>query len=80
MYMTDAKGLQFQVLPILVMVPLNLGLSWVLIPVLGAAGPIVGSAVAVAICQVVPNLWYVQRDLAKRRRLAAEAEPVDVAH
>lgn len=80
MYMTDAKGLQFQVLPILCMVPLNLGLSWVLIPVLGAAGPIVGSAVAVAICQVVPNLWYVQRDLAKRRRLAAEAEPVDVAH
>ena len=79
MYMTDAKGLQFQVLPILFMVPLNLGLSWVLIPVLGAAGPIVGSAVAVAICQVVPNLWYVQRDLARRRRLATEAEPVDVA-
>ncbi|MFZ4893542.1 lipopolysaccharide biosynthesis protein [Plantibacter sp. Mn2098] len=77
MYMTDQRGLQFQVLPILCMVPLNLGLSWLLIPVFGAAGPIIGSAVSVAICQVVPNLWYVQRDLAKRRALAREEADVD---
>jgi len=67
MYMTDARGLRFQVAPILVMVPVNLGLSALLIPPLGSAGPVVGSAVAVLVCQVVPNWWYVRRDLAKRR-------------
>jgi hypothetical protein len=50
-------------------VPLNLGLSWVLIAPFGAAGPILGSAVAVLLCQVLPNLWYVRRDL-RRRRMA----------
>jgi O-antigen/teichoic acid export membrane protein len=67
MYMTDKSGLVFQVVPILIMVPLNLGLSWALITPLGAAGPVVGSAVSVALCQVIPNLWYVSRDLGRRR-------------
>lgn len=71
MYMTDKGGLVFQVVPILIMVPLNLGLSWALIAPLGAAGPVVGSAVSVALCQVVPNLWYVSRDLTRRRAQAA---------
>ena len=59
MYMTDKRGLVFQVVPILVMVPLNLGLSWWLIGVVGAGGPVVGGR-SVALCQVVPNLWYVR--------------------
>ncbi|QCB94435.1 lipopolysaccharide biosynthesis protein [Cellulomonas shaoxiangyii] len=73
MYMTDAAGLRFQVAPIVAMVPLNLGLSWVLIAPLGAAGPVLGSAVSVLVCQVVPNAWYVRRDLARRRVLAPVA-------
>ena len=69
MYMTDHRGLWFQVVPILVLVPLNLGISWWLIGVLGAGGPVIGSAISVALCQVLPNFWYVQRDLARKRRL-----------
>jgi O-antigen/teichoic acid export membrane protein len=76
MYMTDRRGLRFQVLPILIMVPLNLGISWALIGVVGAGGPIIGSAVSVALCQVVPNLWYVQHDLARRRLVpSVELQP-----
>lgn len=71
MYMTDARGLRFQVLPIFVLVPVNLALSWALIEPLGAAGPIIGSAIAVVLCQVVPNYWYVRRDLAARRAALA---------
>jgi O-antigen/teichoic acid export membrane protein len=72
MYMTDKGGLVFQVVPILIMVPLNLGVSWALISPFGAAGPIMGSALSVALCQVIPNFWYVSRDL-KRRRAAVAA-------
>ncbi|MDF8266472.1 lipopolysaccharide biosynthesis protein [Luteipulveratus flavus] len=67
MYLTDARGLRFQVAPILVLVPLNLVMSWLLVAPLGAAGPVWGSALAVLLCQVLPNLWYVRRDLAARR-------------
>lgn len=73
MYMTDQEGLRFQTIPIFIMVPLNLGLSWWLIGVVGAGGPIIGSAVSVALCQIGPNIWYVHRDL-KRRRLAAATQ------
>ncbi len=73
MYMTDKTGLKFQVPPILVMVPLNLGLSWWLIGVVGAGGPIIGSAIGVLLCQVIPNYLYVRRDL--RRRAAEAAAP-----
>lgn len=67
MYMTDQRGLTFQVWPILVMVPINVGLSWWLTTVVGAAGPVLGSAIGVLLFQVIPNLIYVQRDLARRR-------------
>jgi hypothetical protein len=75
MYMTDKTGLVFQVLPIVLMVPLNLGLSWWFIGLVGAAGPVLGSAVSVALCQLVPNLWYVSRDLRRRRGEAAAVGP-----
>ena len=35
MYMTDSKGLRFQLIPIFVMIPLTLGLAWALIPASG---------------------------------------------
>lgn len=75
MYLTDAKGLKFQVIPILILVPVNVALSWGLIYLVGAGGPIIGSAVAVLLCQVIPNLWYVRRDMARRRREADAEQP-----
>lgn len=74
MYMTDLRGLRFQVIPTIVMVPVALGLSWWLIPTFGAAGSVAAVSVAVALCQVIPNLAYVTVDLRRRRR-DAEAEP-----
>jgi O-antigen/teichoic acid export membrane protein len=73
MYMTDKKGLRFQVVPILILVPLNLVISWWLITLIGPGGTIIGSAIAVALCQVIPNFLYVRRDL-RQRRAAAAAE------
>jgi O-antigen/teichoic acid export membrane protein len=75
MYMTDSRGLRFQVLPILIMVVLNLSLSWWLIGLIGAGGSVIASAIGVAVCQVIPNLLYVRRDLARRRAAAASAAP-----
>ncbi|SDF70604.1 Membrane protein involved in the export of O-antigen and teichoic acid [Cellulosimicrobium cellulans] len=71
MYMTDERGLRFQVVPVLLMTVSNVALSWVLIEPLGAAGPVVGSAVAIFVFQVVPNSIWVARDLRARRRAAA---------
>lgn len=76
MYMTDERGLRFQVIPVLVMVPLTLGLSWWLIGVLGGGGAVIALCFAVAVCQVIPNLWYVRRDLVGRR---AQLRPPDEA-
>ncbi|OMH31605.1 polysaccharide biosynthesis protein [Tersicoccus sp. Bi-70] len=79
MYMTDQRGLRFQVAPILVMVPVNLALSWWLTLAIGPGGPIIGSAVAVLVCQVVPNLLYVRADLARRRQQQATTMPAPTA-
>lgn len=75
MYLTDERGLRFQVLPILIMLPLNIGISWWLTGVVGAAGPIIGSAISVLICQVIPNYVYVRRDLRHRIQQAEKAAP-----
>lgn len=74
MYMTDKRGLRFQVWPILVMVPANLGISWWLIGVIGPGGPIIGSMVTVLFCQVIPNYLFVRRDLKIRRATQDEAD------
>lgn len=73
MYMTDLRGLRFQVIPVLVMVPSNLALSWTLVAPLGAAGPIIGSAVTVAVFQGFPYAWYVRTDLRARRSPVGDA-------
>jgi O-antigen/teichoic acid export membrane protein len=78
MYMTDKRGLRFQVWPILFMVPANLAISWWLIGVIGAGGPIIGSMITVLACQVIPNYIYVRRDL--RRRAAEAAQPAATAN
>ena len=68
MYMTDPRGLQFQVIPVLILVPMNLAVSWVLIGPFDAAGPILGSVISVVLCQIIPYAWWVRRDVARRRR------------
>lgn len=78
MYMTDLAGLRFQVLPAITMIPIALIGSWVLIPPLGAAGNLIAVACAVAVCQVVPNLFYVRRDLRRRRLVSAAKVEVEV--
>jgi O-antigen/teichoic acid export membrane protein len=71
MYMTDARGLRFQALMIVLLLPLNLGLSWYLAGPLGAAGPVIGSVIGVALSQLLANALYVRHDL-RARRTAAE--------
>ena len=73
MYMTDARGLRFQAFMILLMVPVNLGLSIALAKSLGAVGPVIGSLIGVAVFQVLANFLYVRRDL--RRAAERRAQP-----
>jgi O-antigen/teichoic acid export membrane protein len=68
MYMTDAPGLRFQAYMIIALMPVNVGLSWVLATRYGAAGPVIGSAIGVLCCQVVANWIYVRRVRAIRMR------------
>jgi O-antigen/teichoic acid export membrane protein len=70
MYMTDARGLRYQAFMIILLLPVNLGLSWYLAIRIGAAGPVIGSAVGVLCCQVLANWLYVRRDLRDRRHPA----------
>lgn len=70
-YLTDARGLRFQVYVLLVTLPINLTLSYLLASRLGAAGPVIGSAVAIGM-QYVACLLYVRR----HAKLAAHAQPV----
>lgn len=70
MYMTDFEGLRFQVIPIFCMVPLSLGLSIYLIGIWGPAGTVLGSCIAVLLCQLIPNIFYVRKDLRRRAVLA----------
>lgn len=72
MYMTDPRGLRFQAYMIVLLLPVNLGVSWVLAIHIGAAGPVIGSAISVVLCQVLANWMYVRRDLRARRAAAGE--------
>lgn len=70
MYLTDVAGLRFQALMMVVMVPLNVGLSWWLAIRAGAVGPVVGSVVGVGVCQLLGPWWWI------RRRQSAPARTV----
>lgn len=72
MFMTDARGLRYQAVMIVLMVPVNLGLSIVLAKSLGATGPVIGSFLGVLAFQVVANYVYVRRAL--RLRQPADVE------
>lgn len=68
MYMTDLRGLRFQMLPTVIMIPVALGGSLWLVPALGAAGSVIAVTLAVTLCQLVPNFLYVRWDVGMRRR------------
>lgn len=86
MYMTDVRGLRFQIGPIMAMVPIKIGLALALIPVLGAAGAVWSTVVAICLCQVLVNIWWIRRDVRRRRvghtasvgRICQEAPVQDV--
>ncbi|HKY14085.1 MAG TPA: oligosaccharide flippase family protein [Microthrixaceae bacterium] len=63
MFMTDAAGLRYQAVMIVMMLPVNLGISIVLAREFGPIGPVIGSAVGVLIFQVLANAWYVRQAL-----------------
>ncbi len=65
MYMTDARGLRFQALMVATFLPVNLSLSIVLAGPYGAAGPVIGSATGVLLCQGLANWLYVRRERAR---------------
>lgn len=59
-YLTDTRGLWFQAYMVIAMVPVNLALSILLAERVGAAGPVIGSVVGVALFQVVANALYIR--------------------
>ena len=65
MYLTDARGLRYQAAMIVAMLPVNLGLSWVLAVQWGAVGPVVGSIAGVLVFQVLGVMLYVRRRRAR---------------
>jgi len=75
MYMTDAKGLRYQAYMVVLMLPVNVGISILLAVRLGAVGPVIGSIVGVVVFQLIANWWYVGR---AERRLRASAEAAAV--
>ncbi|MFD1338436.1 lipopolysaccharide biosynthesis protein [Microbacterium lemovicicum] len=62
-FLTDAKGLRFQAYCVLLLLPINLGLTLLLTPLLGAPGPLIGSVIGVVLCQMIPNAIMVRRRL-----------------
>ncbi len=62
MYLTDACGLRFQAMCVTAMVPTSICISLPLAASLGATGPVLGSVVAIAACQVVPALYRIRRE------------------
>jgi O-antigen/teichoic acid export membrane protein len=70
-YLTDPAGLRFQALAIALMLPVKLALSWVLADRLGAAGPVIGSIVAVSCFELAANALYVRH----RRRTGGPGAP-----
>jgi hypothetical protein len=66
-FLTDAAGLRFQAVMVLLMLPVNLGVSIVLAASIGPTGPVLGSVIGVGLFQVLANELYVRRRL--RRQL-----------
>lgn len=75
MYLTDASGLRFQAFFILGMLPVNLGLTILLIPMIGPIGPVIGSIVGVSLFQLIPNWILVSRRIKALDAATAEENP-----
>lgn len=73
MFIMDTPGIRFQVVPTLAMAVSSVLLTLALVPVLGAAGPPLGTAVAIVCCQIVPFVLYIRRH---RDRLWSADPPV----
>lgn len=61
MYLTDEDGLRFQAVMVVLLLPVNLGLSILLAREWGATGPVVGSVISVFLFQILANWWYASR-------------------
>jgi O-antigen/teichoic acid export membrane protein len=61
MYLTGARGLRFQAFTTSIMLPVNLALSIPLTHVLGAPGPLLGSAMSILVLQLVPCSFVARR-------------------
>lgn len=69
MFIMDDRGIRFQVIPTLSMAGVGVTLSLVLTPLLGIAGPLIGVAFALLVCQLIPFSIYIVRN---RDRLTGE--------
>lgn len=76
MFIMDKPGIRFQVIPTLCMAILSLCLSIYLTPILGIGGPLLGTSLALAVCQVVPYALYIGRHRARLDARAGEKATV----
>jgi O-antigen/teichoic acid export membrane protein len=67
MLLISPRQLKFQAACVLALVVTNLPLSWVLAPAIGPAGPVLASAVTVAVCQLLPGIVAARRASAAPR-------------
>jgi O-antigen/teichoic acid export membrane protein len=74
MSMMDARGVRFQVPPIACSVIANIALSVVLSRSLGASGPVLATAGATLVFQLVPYAWYVRARTRRAARAAAQEQ------
>lgn len=79
MLLTKPTHLRFQALCVLIMLVINVCLSWVLARPIGAAGPVIGSVAAIAVAQLVPGLWMARRVVASRTNSATDVTQRTVA-
>jgi O-antigen/teichoic acid export membrane protein len=74
MFLTDEEGLRFQAKTVTAMALANLLLSWVLADKYGAAGPYLGTAISIGVCQLGPTLWVAFKRLQVEPSMPPAAE------
>lgn len=65
MFIMDKPGIRFQVIPTLSMAAVGIILAFVLTPILGIVGPLIGVAFALLVCQLIPFSIYIVRNRAR---------------
>jgi O-antigen/teichoic acid export membrane protein len=61
-YLTDRKGLRYQAICCTVALPINVSLSIWLSKTVGPAGPLLGTAIAFSLCQLIPYFVYLRAE------------------